>query len=70
VALYDYLESSRQDINIQWTCNPEGAREVIRGSSRVKLIEKPQSLLRERSWKRRLRHLDYSPMATVEEMAL
>jgi hypothetical protein len=57
MPFYDGMESPGQDIDIQRTADPEDARQVISGCSGLELVEKPQSLLRKRSWERLSIHL-------------
>src|SRR5579864_8646167 len=50
MPLYDRMESPGQNSDIQRTGDPQDARHVVSASSGFELLEKPQSLLRERSW--------------------
>src|ERR1700732_292117 len=50
MPLDDCANGRSQGIDVQRTGDPEGANQVVSGRSRLQLIEKPKSILREGSW--------------------
>src|ERR1700687_4817548 len=50
MPLDDGANGRGQGIDVQRTGDPEGANQVVSGRSRLQLIEKPKSILREGSW--------------------
>src|SRR6266446_934421 len=53
----DRANGRRQGVGVQGTGDPESSNQVVSGRSRLQLIEKPKSILREGSWQSCWSHL-------------
>src|SRR3979409_637321 len=48
----DCVDGRLQGSRIKLSPKPSGSRNIVSGASRLKLVQKPKSLLRERHWRR------------------